>query len=469
MKRVINISVSIIYLLLALLTSGCNDNSTGPDGKPPSNEPNHIWSKRFGNANTQYSNGVACDGSGNLVITGRFRGSVDFGGGELISEGGKDIFIAKFDANGNHIWSKRFGDSSNQDGNSVAFDESGNVLVTGDFLGSVDFGGGPLRSEGEYDIFLVKFDANANHLWSKSFGDESLDYGQSVSCDGLGNVIVTGTFIGSVDFGGGLLTGAGGIDIFLAKYDANGNHIWSKRFGGVASTYCESIACNASGDAVFTGSFNSPVDFGDGEHGCAGQCNSYLAVLDSDGAHRWSKSFSLSGCQVSNSVACDGSGNAVITGYFNGMVYFGGDILTSVGSDIGRENDIFIAMFDANGNHIWSKRFGDSGSGGGSGVGYDVAGNVVITGGFHDTMNFGGGTLTSVGESDIFIVKFDANGNHLWSKSFRGENSKSCESIICDESGNVVVTGSFEGTLDFGGEALTSAGSYDIFLAKFEP
>jgi len=82
---------------------------------------------------------------------------VDFGGGELTSAGAEDIFLAKFDANGSHLWSKHFGDSSNQHGHSVTCDESGNVLVTGYFRGSVHFGGAALASEGNYDIFLAKF------------------------------------------------------------------------------------------------------------------------------------------------------------------------------------------------------------------------------------------------------------------------------------------------------------------------
>jgi len=110
-----------------------------------------------------------------VVITGYIWGTVDFGGGPLTSAGGFDIFIAKFDTNGQHLWSQCFGDGSNQDAYGIAIDGSGNVIVTGWFQGTVDFGGGALTSAGLDDIFVAKFDPNGNHVWSQSFGDASDD------------------------------------------------------------------------------------------------------------------------------------------------------------------------------------------------------------------------------------------------------------------------------------------------------
>jgi hypothetical protein len=154
------------------------------------------------------------------LITGVFGGTVDFGGDTLTSAGSPDIFLAKFDTNGGHLWSKRFGDSRVQYGRSVACDGSGNVVVTGYFRSTVNFGGGTLTSAGADDIFLAEFDSNGNHLWSKRFGDEWLQQmGHSTACDGSGNVVVTGHFEGTVDFGGEPLTSAGNDDIFLAKYE----------------------------------------------------------------------------------------------------------------------------------------------------------------------------------------------------------------------------------------------------------
>jgi len=158
------------------------------------------------------------DRSGNILVTGYFGGTIDFGGGPLNSAGNSDIFVAKFTADGSHVWSKRFGDTSEDRGSSVATDASNNVLFTGFFNGTVDFGGGPLTSAGLDDIYIAKFAADGSHLWSKRFGDTlPVDFGLSVAVDASGNVLVTGVFGGTVDFGGGPLTSAGSGDIFVLQ------------------------------------------------------------------------------------------------------------------------------------------------------------------------------------------------------------------------------------------------------------
>ena len=169
----------------------------------------HLWSKRFGDTGFQYGNSVAVDGSGNSFVTGQFAGSADFGGGALTSAGSDDIFLAKFDAAGNHLWSKRFGDSSLQAAFSVAVDSSGNASSPGRFNGSMDFGGGPLPSSGLSDIFIAKFNSAGGHVWSKRFGDANEQEGLNVRLDGSGNAFLTGLLTGSADFGGGPLTSAG--------------------------------------------------------------------------------------------------------------------------------------------------------------------------------------------------------------------------------------------------------------------
>jgi uncharacterized protein (AIM24 family) len=165
----------------------------------------HVWSKRFGGTGQDETvDGVAVDGSGNVVVTGRFQGSVNFGGAGLTSAGGQDVFLAKYSSSGTHLWSKRFGGTLGDRGNSVAVDGNGNVVVTGTFSGSIDFGGGALTSSGTQDLFLAKFSGTGGHLWSKRFGgSSSYDVGTGVAVDDSDNVLVTGCFMGTADFGKG--------------------------------------------------------------------------------------------------------------------------------------------------------------------------------------------------------------------------------------------------------------------------
>jgi len=185
---------------------------------------NHNWSKRFGDTNSDQGVGIAVDGARNVLVTGQFGGTVDFGGGPLMSADANDIFVAKYDASGTHLWSKGFGGIDGSDiGFGIAVDGARNVLVTGTFGGPVDFGGGPLTSAGGSDIFIATYDASGAHVWSKRFGDlPGFDSGFGIAVDEARNVLVTGVLVGTVDFGGGPLTSAGGLDIFIAKFEEIG-------------------------------------------------------------------------------------------------------------------------------------------------------------------------------------------------------------------------------------------------------
>ncbi len=156
------------------------------------------------------------DASGNVLVTGHFDGKMSLGDMPLVSAGGFDLFVAKFDPSGAHMWSKSFGDGGFQEGRSLVVDAPGSVLVTGRFNGVMNLGSGQLVSAGGYDLFVAKLDPSGGPLWSKSFGDVSLQEGHGIAVDASGNVLTTGRFSGTMDFGLGPLTSAG-FDLFVAK------------------------------------------------------------------------------------------------------------------------------------------------------------------------------------------------------------------------------------------------------------
>jgi hypothetical protein len=424
----------------------------------------HHWSNSFGDTLTQFGNAVTTDRSRNVLLTGGFEGTVNFGGGALTSAGLQDIHVAKFDPNGGHLWSQSFGDGQGQVGTSIATDYTGNVFITGSFVGTVNFGGAPLTSAGGDDIFIAKFSPAGTHLWSKSFGEMSAELSTSIIADSLANVWITGVFADSVNFGGGMLSSAGGLDIFVAKFDLTGAHLWSKRFGDPSEEWSSCIDTDGSGNAHITGSFDGSVNFGGGALTSAGNGDIFVAKFDPTGAHLWSNGFGDENYQWGNGVAVDGFGNVFLTGDFDGTVSFGGAALVSADY-----NDIYLAKLNSLGVHVWSKGFGDSLMQSGMAVAVETSGNSSVTGMFDGTVNFGGGPLTSAGD-DIYVAMFNATGAHVWSKSFGDTLTQYTEAIAVDGTGSAIITGSIEGTVDFGGGPLTSAGGpYDVFVAKFGP
>ncbi|MBU0910353.1 MAG: hypothetical protein KJ717_12380, partial [Proteobacteria bacterium] len=305
----------------------------------------HLWSMAFGDGADQVGNAVAIDSAGNIIVTGELSGSADFGGGSLSSAGGRDIFLVRFGADGSHHWSMCFGDGADQIGRHVAVDGASNILITGTFAGAMDFGGGTLSSNGDQDMFLASFSTYGMHRWSQGFGRKFDQAGQAIAVDDAGDVVVTGSFAGSMDFGGGLLTSNGGQDMFLARFDALGNHLWSMAFGDAADQSGASVAVNCSGSIVATGFFEGLVDFGGGPLASSGLRDIFLAEFDPHGAHLLSQAFGDADDQQGTVVAASPADDVLAAGDFAGSVNFGGGTLISAGG-----SDIFLVGFGCPGD-----------------------------------------------------------------------------------------------------------------------
>lgn len=451
---------------------------------------NYAWAARMGSTSSDVGSKVFVDGSGNVYMTGSFRGTVDFapssGTTNLTSASNSDdIFVSKFDASGNLIWAKNMGGSSNDSGYDVAVDGSGNVYTTGWFYGTADFdpnaGTADLVSVGASDIFISKLDASGNFQWAKSIGGSIADYSFGIAVDNAGNVYATGTFQNTADFdpnAGTLnLTSTGLDDIFVIKLDDLGNLSWAKKMGGSSGDAAFEIAIDGSGNVYTTGYFQGTADF-DPNGGTAilnssGNWEIFVSKLDLSGNYVWAKRIGSGTNDNCNGITIDGLGNVCLIGWFQGTVDFdpnaGITNLTSVGSQ-----DIFVCQLSSAGNLVWAKSMGSASADSGNDISVDGSNNIYITGQFLSTADFdpNAGTLnlTSAGDNDIFISKLDGSGNLVWAKRFGGTGSDNGFGIAVSGSGNVYATGIFQSSVDFDpsncSANLTSAGNNDMYLIK---
>lgn len=294
-----------------------------------------LWSKIFGDVAAQTATRVAVDAQGNIAVIGDFAGKIDFGGGALTSAGATDVFVAKFDPTGAFLWAKSYGNNLAQNGFDIAFAPNGDVVFTGSFAGAINLGGGALTSAGATDLFVARLDPAGAYVWGQRYGDVAAQAGKGVTVDGQGNVIVTGDIAGKVDFGGGELTSAGATDVLLLKLDPAGAYVDSKLFGNASAQNAAAVGVDAVGNIVLAGSAAGKVDFGGGMLTSAGGTDIFVAKLTSGGVHLWSKLYGAAGNQDARDLVVDPNGAILVAGDFTTTADFGGGVLTSVGATDG--------------------------------------------------------------------------------------------------------------------------------------
>jgi hypothetical protein len=432
--------------------------------------PPFRWAVQAGGAFDDFSRGAAVDASGNVYVTGAFHDVASFGDTNLISSGGYDIFVAKYDNAGHLLWANQAGGPNFDDyGLAIAVDTAGNCYVTGAFSGQADFGTNMLNNIGGSDIFVAKYNGSGDLLWVKQAGGVSLNSGRGIAVDGAGNSYVTGVFQGTGPFGNTNLTAHSLVDyeIFVAKYDPTGELLWVRQAGGSLDDVGFGISVDSTGNSAVTGYFKSPTaTFGSVTLTNNSSTNSpdiFVAGYDSAGNLLWAKSAGGSDFDSGHAIAMDIAGNSYLSGIFSGTATFGGITLTNA-----EGATHFIAKYSSSGNVLWAQKAGGGADDGSGVVAVDAAGNSYFTGWFSGTANFGNTNLTSLGLDDLFVTKYDSAGHLLWVKQAGGSDYDRGYGIGVDAMGNSYVAGFFAGTAAFDSIPLVSSGGFDSVVARID-
>jgi hypothetical protein len=445
------------------------------------------------------------------VVAGYFSGTVNFNPGpgttNLTSAGGKDIFVASYDRMGRLLWARSIGGPNDEEANAVAVDGYGNVYITGDYTGTVDFSGGlgtgVLTSAGGKDIFIASFTPTGAFRWAGSMGGTGDDKGLGIALDSSANsyVLVTGTFTGTANFDPGAtlatsqhtLTSAGGTDAFFVKLttagtwqpggaDANNTYSWAERAGGPGDDGGTAVAVESGPSYYFfTGYFSGTADLhiwqGSNQspdyHTSAGGTDVFVTQLGFWGTRDFLKTFGGPGDDRGTSIAFDPNSKSLYAGgSFHGTVDFSGGggtgNLTSAGG-----SDAYVAKYAVNSGALqWAQGAGGAGDDATNALAADYTG-VFAAGQYTGTADFAPGTPTynlyDAGQGSGFLWKLDPNGNFVYARGMGG--AATTQALGVSTYGFVV--GRFQGTADFdqgygGSFPLTSLGGDDGFVAKFQ-
>jgi hypothetical protein len=368
------------------------------------------WSWHFGDLSDNGTIvGVATDKNGNVAIGGSLNATANFGGAALMSAGSSDIFVAEYDSVGTHKWSTRFGGAGFEEATAVGMTTQGDVIVAGAFSGAFSICGKTLTPVAGVDVFVARLSgADGSCLWAKGFGDvggqpagDQIPLG--VWLDTGNNIFVTGQFTKSITFGTSLLS-AGANDIFLAKLDVFGTHLWSARYGGPNDDVATAVAVDSAGGPVITGQISSTVNFGGANLPGALPGDLFVAKFDTLGAHEWSASYASAKIDLGRGVAVDAQDNVIVTGETTGTsIDLGGGALVDAANN--GVNDVFLAKYSPGGSYLWSKLFGDAGNQYSSAVGVDRTTNQVMLAFFNGGLvDLGTGPLAAGGASSSIVV-----------------------------------------------------------------
>ncbi|MDC0739910.1 hypothetical protein [Polyangium mundeleinium] len=349
---------------------------------------------------------------------------------------------------------------------------SGDIIAAGEFKGSMNFGNGKVLTSAAsgVDSFVVAVNAGGTVRWARAFGDDQVQVANAVAAGPDGWIAVAGEASGVVNFGGGDRT-ASGIDGFVAILDGEGKHIWSRVFGDAAPQAAYGVAFTGSGDVVVAGEFDGSLDLGSGALQSAGGGDAFVARLSGVNTNsKWSvKIGDDASLQRAYAVAVGPSGEIAVTGMFAGSITVAGTTFTSLTSV-----DAFLLVFEPDGALRFGKKLGDTTGGDqiGTAVAFDAAGNVVVTGSFDGAIDFGAGAVPSAGASDVFVAKYGGvDGALLWARTDGDDQAQHAFGVAALPDSKTLLSGGFAGTIDFDAPVapLVSQGMLDVFVTRLAP
>jgi hypothetical protein len=451
-------------------SGGSAGSGEGGGGPPPT--VSYDWSVQFGDVGDDNLAAIATDDNGQIVLVGSFSGSLVFGRDELQADN-VGAFVAKLDEQGEPLWAIGYGggDTDVHQATAVAIDEAGDIVVTGFFDGTGDFGG-PLTLSNGIDAFIVKLTANGGYVESLTFSDAGgsgpdPQYGRAVATGLAGSIVLVGEYTGSVSVFLEDFTSEADTALFMAVFDSGLVHLASESYGLVTTNRARALTADASG-IFLTGEFDGYQLPLANNHNQIGGTDIFVARFNANAVPVWSRSYGSRADDHVYGIGLAPAGDVLaIAGSVGGAIDFGGGALP-----FGGALDAAAAAFSSNDGHVFSVAAGDPEVQEAAAVAFGATGTVYVAGNFVGGLDWGGEPASGA-EGDLFLSGFGSDGTPYFSKRLVGTAGPLPPAqpvVAATPDGGVIVATSFQEELDVGGRApLESLGANDIVVAKFAP
>lgn len=449
--------------------------------------PNREWSTYHGGTNEDSFRDMAIDAAGNVYVVGSTRSMnaiITPPSSQSMIAGGSDVFLAKYDTNGNRVWATYFGGEGDDFGQSIDLDAIGNIFITGltfSSNGIATAGTHQSFNSGNGDTFVARFSNNGAVIWGSYLGGTGFDFANDIEIDGAGNPII----IGWTSSSNGISTvGAfqqvfgGQDDVLFAKFNTNGQLQWSTYFGDIGFDTGLQVESDATGNITISGWTSSLVNIASvGTHQTTyggNTADAFLAVFNSSGNRIWSTYYGGSGNDYADALYVTAAGDIYLSGSTNSP----NNISTpsAMQSNIATGYDVFLARFSSTGFRFWATYFGGNGDdtayrlreGNDAALymtGYTTSTNVMAKPGAFQ--------INKAGGQDVFLSRFEIDGSLTWSTYYGGNANDFGYGLVVDANDDIFINGSTEGSTNLStiGAAQISygGGTRDGFVTKFSP
>ncbi|MCL2825143.1 MAG: hypothetical protein FWD57_14225 [Polyangiaceae bacterium] len=482
----IKLSMGLTCCLLAL-TTGCRPvegrNANDPSKYPACDAGSYPyipdknakgpgtpqWIRRFGCQGDDRATGVVVEQDGSVVATGSFAGRISFGDLPITNGGQRDAFVAKWDSKGKLQWNLRFGGvNSEASGTNIVLGAGGELIVSGRFRGVLDATRPQLMSRA-MDPFVLMVDPDGEFVWGKSFERSGANDESKLPI--------------AVDPEGGMLMPAapGRAERLgsVLRLDRAGQTIGRVTLQeGIASSVAvredkSVLVVGYSGQSRTEGSTSRRGGTPGTERGGS---SLFISNYDINARRTWVRTIGSSRAGTVKSfgepvMAVDAVGSCYLAFAYQGVLDLGAGGRDAELLDSGTGFDIVLMKLDTSGQTLWATAFpGPQGNEWVSSISVHRSGDIVVGGSFERAVDFGGGPIMSIGPLSGFVVRLDTMGHHLWSRVVGGQGSSAVvESVAFGLEKRVAVAGSFRGWTDFGTGLVPASGQWDGFVAVYGP
>lgn len=448
------------------------------------------WHKQFGNEEIDHAAEVTRDGDNNILIGGKFEGTVDFDPSPAVSNltsfgAGADgsAFVSKLDPNGHFIWSRSWGNGYSEFIEDIETDANGNVYVLGRYRQTIDLDPGPdellFTAEGSYDVYLSKLSSDGNLIWAKSFGSSGSDYAYKLDFDQAGSLFMIVNFYDTTELetanGNTILSSSG----TLVKLSTNGEIDRVTPLNFRAGDF----KISDFGNVFITGNFSGPMDFDPGPNTFElygdNDFEVYVVKLNANAEFQWAIDFCAGNQNHHNRLQIDKAENIYVVGKFDTWTVFDPQSSSATFVPIG-EGDVFLSSYTTNGDFRWVAHWGEEDEDIPHSIQIDSSANIYVTGLFEGTVDFDPGPDSMLVSSyytsgpsyeDMFLTVLDSSGNLSWVQSYGVVGTEYCRDFHVTEGGEIIAPINFSGQnmdVDLGSDSaiVSSVGWYDIVVLK---